>query len=152
MRGAHRWHFCNLPGVALVRRHSLCACGNSAFGAQWRKAAIAFHSETSHRALGSKADKKEVAVVAQREVDGGRSRSRDCCSRIEQTQRPVWRNKITGDRAASGVRYKRITIVLRSSDPAIRGTVVKDGAADQFQGSVVVRVVRGHRTGLCFRY
>src|SRR5215471_16045044 len=125
------------PSGTLASRQSLSACGDSVYGANRRKAAVTFHAKTSHPARGSEADKKELAVVAQREVDGGSSWSRDCGSRIEQSQRAVRRNKIAGDGPAPRVRNISKTIVLCGGDPAIRFLRVRHGSADQLQRSVV---------------
>src|SRR5215831_3573678 len=131
---------------ALTRCDPLGAGGDSAYSPQWRKAALTFHAKTSHQALGSEADKKKVAVLAQRKVDGGSSRSRDCGSRVEQSEGAVRRNKIAGDGSATRVRNVGITIVLCGGDPAIRFLRVRHRSGDQLQRSVVTDLIRGEGT------
>src|SRR6516225_9860059 len=108
------------PFGSLARCEPLGACGQPAYGPDRRKAAVSFYAKTSHHSLGSLADEKEVAVVTQCEVDGRSARSRNCGSRIEQTEGAIRRNKIAGDGSAPRVRNKGITIVLCGGDPAIR--------------------------------
>src|SRR5215469_8170779 len=57
-------------GGTLASRQPLSASRYSADRAYWSKAAVALYAKTGYRALRSEADKKEMAVVAQREVDG----------------------------------------------------------------------------------
>src|SRR5262249_34302100 len=69
----------------LARCQPLRACGHSPYGAERSKATVTFYAKSSDRSLRSKADKKEVTVTAQCEVDRRSSWSGNCGDGIEQT-------------------------------------------------------------------